>query len=116
MPLKKARFGFTVTKKIGNAVVRNKVRRRLKEALLRVLKEERSISPDLGGYDYVLVAKNKTPKAPFDHLVATLAQGLKAGIKNKVRKPEKIRETVSSGKQARKANQTYQNKPPEDRK
>ena len=30
------RVGFTVTKKVGNAVVRNRIRRRLREALRRV--------------------------------------------------------------------------------
>lgn len=45
------RVGFTVSKKVGNAVVRNKVRRRLKEiARLR---------PELfmTGYDYIVIAR-----------------------------------------------------------
>jgi ribonuclease P protein component len=46
------RFGFTVTKKIGGAVVRNRVRRRLKEAV-------RALPPGLArpGHDYVLIAR-----------------------------------------------------------
>ena len=35
-----ARLGFTVTKKVGNAVVRNRTRRRLKEAARLVLRHE----------------------------------------------------------------------------
>ena len=34
-----ARLGFTVTKKVGNAVIRNRTRRRLKEAARLVLDE-----------------------------------------------------------------------------
>ncbi len=46
------RLGLTVTKKIGNAVVRNRVRRRLRAAALEVL-------PVSGqpGHDYVLIAR-----------------------------------------------------------
>ena len=36
-----ARLGFTVTKKIGNAVIRNRTRRRLKEAARLVLPSSR---------------------------------------------------------------------------
>jgi ribonuclease P protein component len=46
------RFGFTVTKKLGDSVVRNRIRRRLKEALRNL--------PDLTarpGYDYVILAR-----------------------------------------------------------
>ena len=62
------RFGFTVTRKIGNAVVRNRIRRRFKEAL-------RSMPPGtiLPGYDYVVVARPGVIEQPFAELSQTLA-------------------------------------------
>ena len=50
-----ARVGFTITKKIGNAVVRNKIKRRfraiIKEVLDNYLKKN---------YDYVIIANKKS--------------------------------------------------------
>jgi ribonuclease P protein component len=56
-----SRYGITTSKKIGNAVQRNRTRRLLKEAL-RTLDE-----PFLGNWDIVLVAraKTRTQKMPF---------------------------------------------------
>lgn len=45
------RFGFSVGKKIGTAVVRNKVRRRLKEAC------RGQLHLFVAGYDYVIIAR-----------------------------------------------------------
>jgi len=66
-----ARFGFTVTKKIGGAVVRNRIRRRLKEAL-------RSIAPRaaLPGHDYVLIARVAAAACDFEDLKSDLARAL----------------------------------------
>lgn len=53
------RLGITTSKKIGNAVTRNRARRRLREiyrADFDVLKQ---------GYDFVLVARVKTANVPF---------------------------------------------------
>ena len=62
------RFGFTVTKKIGGAVVRNRVRRRLKEAV-------RALPPGLArpGHDYVLIARAGAFTCPFALLQRDLA-------------------------------------------
>lgn len=49
------RLGITVTKKIGNAVKRNRARRIIKEAYREL---EKSLKT---GYDFVLVARGKTP-------------------------------------------------------
>ena len=66
------RVGFTTTKKIGNAVKRNRVRRRL-----RVL--ARLILPELGkkGCDYVLIGRTATYDRPFDALKNDLIYALK---------------------------------------
>jgi ribonuclease P protein component len=55
-----ARFGFTTTKKIGNAVVRNRARRRLRAAIMEVVRE----TPVLGA-DLVLIGRNDTAKRDF---------------------------------------------------
>src|SRR6056297_883342 len=66
-----ARFGFTVTKKIGNAVRRNRVRRRLKAAILRCLGDETCcIRADT---DYVIIARDAAFGAAFDDLCAALS-------------------------------------------
>jgi ribonuclease P protein component len=62
-----ARVGFTVTKKHGNAVERNRMRRRLKEAVR--LKAAFAMQP---GHDYVIVARREVLDAPFDQLAAQL--------------------------------------------
>ncbi len=48
-----ARLGFTVTKKVGNAVVRNRTRRRLREAARAVLAET-----PVRGVDLVLIGRD----------------------------------------------------------
>ena len=69
------RVGITVSKKLGHAVVRNRVRRRLREVYR--LHEER-FSP---GWDIVVVARTRAIKAPFDTLTESyLSLAEKAGI------------------------------------
>ena len=65
------RVGFTVTKKTGGAVVRNRIRRRLREVARRVL-------PERGrpGFDYVLVARVEALRAPFCDLVGDLERAV----------------------------------------
>ncbi|MGO9771202.1 MAG: ribonuclease P protein component [Roseiarcus sp.] len=62
-----ARVGFTVTKKIGDAVERNRIRRRLKEALRRA--GAVAPSPD---HDYVLMARREALTRPFAELIADI--------------------------------------------
>ncbi len=54
------RFGFTITKKLGAAVVRNRIRRRLKAALTEVAN-----SHARAGFDYVIVARPVALDRPF---------------------------------------------------
>lgn len=64
------RFGFTVTKKVAGAVGRNRIRRRLKEAL--------RVGGDLGARrnrDYVFVARREALQASFADIVTQMAQG-----------------------------------------
>ncbi len=69
------RVGVTVSKKLGCAVVRNRVRRRLREVYR--LNETR-FSP---GWDIVVVARSRCVKADFGKLTqAYLSLAEKAGI------------------------------------
>lgn len=66
-----ARFGFTVTKKTGNAVTRNRIRRRLKEAV-RLSADETAVP----GTDYVLIGRRAALSLPFGRLVDDLRIGM----------------------------------------
>jgi len=67
------RVGFTASKKIGNAVIRNRAKRRLRAAASQLL-------PLLGrpGHDYVLVARGTTVARPFPALLSDITTALKA--------------------------------------
>lgn len=65
------RCGFTATKKLGGAVVRNRAKRRLRAAA-------RAVLPVAGthGYDYVLVARAGTLDRPWPQLLDDLRKAL----------------------------------------
>jgi ribonuclease P protein component len=67
------RVGFTASKKVGNAVIRNRAKRRLRAAASQLL-------PLLGrdGHDYVLVARGTTVARPFPALLSDITTALKA--------------------------------------
>jgi ribonuclease P protein component len=67
-----AGIGFTVTKKVGNAVVRNRTKRRLRAAAADVMAGHAS-----GGHDYVLIGRDGTATRPWNDLKADLAAALK---------------------------------------
>jgi ribonuclease P protein component len=67
-----ARFGITVTKKIGGAVERNRIRRRFKEAL-RLAHD----LPVRAGRDYVIVAKAEALTTDFLGLQTELMTALR---------------------------------------
>ncbi|MEI7713806.1 MAG: ribonuclease P protein component [Rhodospirillales bacterium] len=70
------RLGFTVTKKVGNAVIRNRTRRRLKEAA-RLLLRDRPVA----GFDLVLIGRDHTRGRPFPDLQDDIRRALKkAGV------------------------------------
>jgi ribonuclease P protein component len=67
------RVGFTCTKKVGNAVARNRAKRRLREAARMVLPEH-----GRDGWDYVLIGRETATAArPFEDLKRDLISALK---------------------------------------
>ena len=57
------RVGFTATKKIGNAVQRNRAKRRLRACAQTHLPQY-----GLAGHDYVFIARDRTNESQFDQL------------------------------------------------
>ncbi|CAA7617431.1 Ribonuclease P protein component [Magnetospirillum sp. LM-5] len=66
------RVGFTCSKKVGNAVARNRARRRLKAAVAELF-------PDLAaaGLDYVVIGRTETVTRPYSLLLQDLRTALK---------------------------------------
>ena len=68
-----ALVGFTVTKKVGGSVVRNRARRRLREAL--------RLTPGLpvkAGHDYVVIARIEAIRLPFSTLQTDLTRAIRS--------------------------------------
>lgn len=66
-----ARVGFTVSKRVGNAVARNRARRRLREAAAQVMPAHAAAA------DYVIVGRSETVKRKFADLIADLETALR---------------------------------------
>ena len=70
-PADQARLGFTVTKKVGNAVVRNRTKRRLRAAAQAVMAPYASAP-----IDYVLIGRHTTATRPWPLLLQDLETAL----------------------------------------
>lgn len=66
------RIGFTASRKVGNAVRRNRAKRRLREAARAVL--PRLARPR---HDYVLIGRGETVERPFPLLLSDLETALR---------------------------------------
>jgi ribonuclease P protein component len=66
------RVGFTASRKVGNAVARNRARRRLRAVSAAVLPVHA-----LDGHDYVLIARTGTLNRRYQALIGDLEEGLR---------------------------------------
>jgi ribonuclease P protein component len=73
------RVGFTCSKKIGNAVARNRAKRRLKAAVDEVFPQSARV-----GLDYVVIGRQETVARPYSLLLQDLRTALKrvGGLKS----------------------------------
>jgi ribonuclease P protein component len=69
----KVQIGFTVTKKLGNAVVRNKIKRRLRAIASSIIKDYANRS-----FDYVLIGRKAALERDFNDLKKDLKYALHA--------------------------------------
>lgn len=76
------RIGFTVSRRVGNAVARNRVRRRLKE-IARIAEHEFQV-----GSDYVLVGRRAALARKFSGLVNDIYSALSRAPKRAPSDPE----------------------------
>ena len=72
------RVGYTVTKKIGNAVTRNRTKRRL-----RAMVRETCNNIDSHGHNYVLIARKGAHSTPFDEMQSQFIRAVKKLTKGK---------------------------------
>lgn len=70
-PGDQARAGFTASRKVGNAVQRNRAKRRLKEAVRSLITEY-----GLPGHDYVFIARQQTAARPWTGLLDDVKSAL----------------------------------------
>lgn len=65
------RVGYTVTKKVGNAVIRNRVKRRFRELAQELLPQA-----GVAGADHVIIGRNSAVERDFGKLRSDLAKAL----------------------------------------
>ena len=71
-PSAPCRFGLTVSRRVGNAVMRNRAKRRLREVI-----RTSPVLPDLKSIDVVLIAKTSAIDSDFRRMKDDFAKGLK---------------------------------------
>ena len=67
-------ISFVIKKKTGNAVVRNKIKRKLKSAVQKILREQRVININ---YNYVIFGKNNVYRDKFANVLSEVNEAFK---------------------------------------
>jgi ribonuclease P protein component len=92
---RKFRVGFTVTKKVGNAVIRNRCKRRMRAAAEEIFKKD-----SLDGVDYVLIARRHVFHMEWSDLLCEAISAVRflnsRILKYKVMDQERIRSSSAS--------------------
>lgn len=70
------RLGLTASRKVGNAVVRNRARRRLREAVRTLVADRLASGTAPTGVDLVLIARRNTAFMKFESLQAGISAAL----------------------------------------
>ncbi|WP_310618730.1 ribonuclease P protein component [Flexibacterium corallicola] len=91
------RMGYTVTKKTGNSVERNRIKRRLRAAVAQ-LSDHATVS----GADFVLIGRRGALSQPFDTLVKDLSSGMKTAFRKKKPRPARSGSGVPHARQPQK--------------
>jgi ribonuclease P protein component len=84
------RFGLTVSRKVGTAVERNRVKRRLRGVLLAGAK-----AAGRTNHDYVIVARRDLLHAPFQSIVTEVARGIERLHRSRRKGPVGSRQSPS---------------------
>ena len=85
------RVGYTASRRIGNAVARNRAKRRLRAAVAHVMPASAQC-----GCDYVVIARAATLTRPFDALTGDLAAALaRVGARADDRRPGRSRRSTA---------------------
>jgi ribonuclease P protein component len=90
------RVGYTATRRIGNAVARNRAKRRLRAAVAHVMPASAQC-----GCDYVVIARAATLTRPFDALLGDLVAALaRVSARMRDRAPEGGRRAAAGRQRA----------------
>ena len=65
-------FGITASRRVGGAVARNRVKRRLRAAAAKILVAQGAV-----GHDYVLIGRQATLTRPFPALLSDLSEAMR---------------------------------------